>query len=59
MYAIRSYYVRDLTENRVFAAVLDEAVRSVREGEGLAPSLARDGIFPPLVRRMVESYNFV
>jgi len=46
--------VRDLTENRVFAAVLDEAVRGVREGEGLAPGLARDGIFPPLVRRMVE-----
>ena len=46
--------VRDLTTNRVFVAILEEATKSVREGEGLAPSLAREGVFPPLVRRMVE-----
>jgi len=46
--------VRDLTTNRVFAAILVEAVKNVREGEGLAPSLGRENIFPPLVRRMVE-----
>ncbi len=46
--------VRDLTENRVFVGVMVEAVRSVREGEGLATCLGRGGIFPPMVRRMVE-----
>lgn len=46
--------VRDLTENRVFAGIMAEAVKSVREGEGLASSLARENVFPPLVRRMVE-----
>ena len=39
--------------NRVFARAIEQAAESVREGEPLGEPLARSGVFPPMVSRMV------
>ncbi|MCH2586471.1 MAG: type II secretion system F family protein, partial [Planctomycetes bacterium] len=39
--------------NRIFARAVEEASASVREGETLGEPLARSGVFPPMVTRMV------
>jgi len=40
--------------NRIFARAVEEASASVREGETLGEPLARSGVFPPMVTRMVS-----
>jgi type IV pilus assembly protein PilC len=40
--------------NRVFARAIEQAADSVREGEPLGEPLARSGVFPPMVSRMVS-----
>ena len=40
--------------NRVFARAIEQASESVREGEPLGDPLARSGVFPPMVSRMVS-----
>lgn len=39
--------------NRIFARAIEQAAESVREGEPLGEPLARSGVFPPIVTRMV------
>jgi type IV pilus assembly protein PilC len=39
--------------NRIFARAVEEASESVRQGETLGEPLARSGVFPPMVTRMV------
>ena len=39
--------------NRIFARAVEEASESVKEGETLGEPLARSGVFPPMVTRMV------
>lgn len=40
--------------NRVLELVIDEVKMSVREGESLTGPLAKSGVFPPMVTRMIS-----
>ncbi|MCA8961905.1 MAG: type II secretion system F family protein [Planctomycetes bacterium] len=40
--------------NRIFSDGIDSASRSVRDGETLGEPLAKTGIFPPMVTRMIS-----
>ncbi|RMG19146.1 MAG: type II secretion system protein GspF [Deltaproteobacteria bacterium] len=45
--------VRNVVDNTVLAAVIDEAREAIQEGEPIATPLKRSGEFPPLVYHMV------
>jgi type IV pilus assembly protein PilC len=45
---------RDACGNRTLAASIEDVHRRVREGEGVAPTLAAGGVFPVVVAGMVE-----
>jgi general secretion pathway protein F len=45
--------VKSIVDNRVIARALDTAQESVRKGEGLASSLKRSGVFPPVIIHMI------
>ncbi|MEJ2032102.1 MAG: type II secretion system inner membrane protein GspF [Deltaproteobacteria bacterium] len=44
--------VHNLISNRVIKKTIEETIRAVREGEGLAPPLQRAGVFPKMVPQM-------
>lgn len=46
--------VRDTCGNRIFAAAIEKSSQSVREGEPLGEPLARTGVFPPMVTKMIS-----
>jgi type IV pilus assembly protein PilC len=46
--------VSKTTGNLVFSDAIDTASKSVREGETLGEPLAKTGVFPPMVTRMVS-----
>jgi general secretion pathway protein F len=46
--------VRNVMNNEVLAAVVDDAADAVREGQSFAAPLKRSGEFPPLVHHMVS-----
>ncbi len=48
------YNVKEVVSNTVIASRLDEVIRGVKEGEGLARPLERLGIFPPLAISMLK-----
>ncbi len=45
--------VRNIVDNSVLAAVIENARDSIREGESIATPLKRSGEFPPLVYHMI------
>lgn len=46
--------VRNVVDNRLIADDLQTASREVEEGQGLSKSLARNGLFPPIVIEMIS-----
>lgn len=46
--------VRNVVDNRLIADVLQTASREVEEGQGLSKSLAKNGLFPPIVIEMIS-----
>jgi general secretion pathway protein F len=46
--------VRNVVDNRLIADDLQTAIREVEEGQGLSKSLARNGLFPPIVIEMIS-----
>jgi general secretion pathway protein F len=46
--------VRNIVDNRLIADDLQAASREVEEGQGLSKSLARNGLFPPIVIEMIS-----
>jgi type IV pilus assembly protein PilC len=45
--------VKKTIGNRVLELVIDEVKNNVREGESIAGPLAKSGVFPPMVTRMI------
>lgn len=45
--------VRNVIGNTVIARAVDEGAEAIREGQSIAPPLARSGIFPPMVLHMI------
>jgi general secretion pathway protein F len=46
--------VRNVVDNRVVAAAIDEARNNISEGESIAGPLKKSGQFPPIVIHMVN-----
>ena len=46
--------VRHIVNNEVMGRVIDRVAISVQEGEEIAPTLKREGIFPPIVVHMIS-----
>lgn len=46
--------VQTVVQNRVMEASIGEAIRDVIEGSGVAATLKKSGIFPPIVIHMIE-----
>jgi type IV pilus assembly protein PilC len=46
--------LRDLVNNRVIAASLDQVIREIESGKNMTQSFLDTGVFPPLVVRMIR-----
>jgi general secretion pathway protein F len=47
--------VKTVVNNQLLAQAIEETKTEVREGEGIAPSLRRSGLFPAIVTHMIAT----